>query len=280
MKLLRAIFTVFTISFLFYSCSGNPFINLDALKENLNIKEFPEQKDYPEADALVLTELHDVSLKIDSNYDLETVEKVQKAVKLFKNIDKYASVEISFLGEDKLSELKARTIKPDGTVVELKSEDFHTIVGHGGDDGYYSDEKTIKFTFPAVEKNCIIEYEYFIEEFYPFVTDVWHLQGSIPKLQNIYKLTVPEILVRPRTMGGVGWNWKYKTSNCTLPQPEFQRNNDPGEGTIDKSVTFSWEQKDVPGFNPEPMMPPYSNYLQSVKFAPSKWEKWNDISGW
>src|SRR5271157_4551158 len=75
---------------LFLSCSSGSFVNLGSLKTELNLKEFPEQKDYPDADALVLYELHNVKVYIDENYDVRTIESVTSVTKLFKNIEDYA----------------------------------------------------------------------------------------------------------------------------------------------------------------------------------------------
>ncbi|MDR3626358.1 MAG: DUF3857 and transglutaminase domain-containing protein [Ignavibacteriaceae bacterium] len=271
---------LFITSIMFFSCSSVSFIDLNSLKEQLHLKEFPEQKLYPEADALVLSEMHDVSLSIVGNYDIETIEKVQKVVKIYRNIEKYSSVEIFVLSGDIISDLKARTIKPDGSEVVLKSDDFHTIIGGGYDYNFYSDEKTIKFSFPAVEKNCIIEYEYRVIKLYPFVLDMWQIQSSIPKLQNIYRLTAPKILLQSKTQGGAGWTWKYKTYNCYVPRPEYQENSDQGSGSYNQTDSFTWEQNDIPAFEVEPMMPPRSDYLQYIKFAPAHWENWNNVSDW
>lgn len=165
----------FLSSLIFLSCSSSSFVDLESLKSELNIKDFPEQKDYPEADALVLYELHSVKVYLDDSYDVRTVESVTKVTKLFKNIEDYASMEIHTDSKDRLTNLSARTINPDGTVIELKEDDFHTITGNGDDYVFYSDRKTTKFTYPAIEKNCIVEYHYDIDEAYPFVQDEWNI---------------------------------------------------------------------------------------------------------
>jgi hypothetical protein len=245
----------------------------------LKLKEFPEQKDYPEADALILSEKHEVTIKINSDYDYETNEKVHIVIKLLKNIENHSSVELSVLNGDKISEINARTIKPDGSEVTLQSDDFHTIIGGGYYNTFYSDKKTIKFTFPAVEKNCLIEYEYTIDETYPSCEDEWYIQGELPKLQNIYTLTVP-IVTLNKEKSNYGLGVKYKANNCSIKTPDILRNNDSLNIQNLKSTTFTWEQKDIPAFEPDPMMPPRSNYVQYVELAPSKWRQWNDFSDW
>ncbi len=265
---------------LFLSCSSGSFVNLGSLKTELNLKEFPEQKDYPDADALVLYELHNVKVYVDGNYDVRTIESITRVTKLFKNIEDYASIEINTSSGDKLTRLSARTIKPDGTVLELKSEDFHTISGGGDNYVFYSDRQTTKFTFPAIEKNCIVEYHYDIDEAYPFVQDEWRIQSNIPKLKNLYRLTAPVLLLEPESKGGAGWAWRYTWYNCDLGEPVVQQPLTASTARLDQIVTFEWSKTNVPPFKPDPMMPSYDNYLQYVKFARSEWKTWTDLSKW
>jgi Domain of Unknown Function with PDB structure (DUF3857)/Transglutaminase-like superfamily len=267
------------LSFILLSCSSSPFVNIESLQQELDVKGFPQQSDYPEADAIVLSEVHDVRVIIEDNDDIGTIEKVTKVVKLFKNIESYAFVEIPTYNGDKLTNISARTIKPDGSTIELKDEDFHTSIGEGDNEVFYSDRKITKFTFPAIEKNCIIEYHYTIMEAYPFIQDEWRIQSSIPKLEDIYKLTVPILLMAPEVEGGAAWSWRYRFCNCPLESPTVDEDRRPSAAT-DKTVTYSWIKRNVPAFTPDPMMPCPDLYLQYVKFAPSDWETWNDISKW
>ena len=260
-------------SFLFLSCSSASFLSLDSLKEKLNIKDFPSQGDYPQADAIVLSETHHVTVVITSSYDIHTVEHITKVIKLFKNIDDHASVSIPIYSGNRLTDVAARTIKPDGTVIPLTSDDFHTVTGSEQGDVFYSDMKTVKFTFPAVEKNCIVEYQYTVYEDYPFIQDQWDIQSEIPKLQDVYTLTVPVILLTPTDRGGAGWNWHFKMFNCDLQKPTAKLD-------FGSKVSYTWTRSNVPAFKPDPVMSCYENYLQYVKFAPSDWKTWDDVSEW
>jgi hypothetical protein len=73
---------LFITSITFFSCSPKPviFTNIDLLKGQLNIKEFPEQKDYPEADALLLTEEHNVNITFNENRNTISTEKFYKVL--------------------------------------------------------------------------------------------------------------------------------------------------------------------------------------------------------
>ncbi len=268
------------LSVLFISCAPGPFMDLAALKQQLNIKSFPDQKDYPESDGVVLYELHDVQLRVNEEYGLETVDNVTRVIKIFKNLDRFSTVTIDIPWSDKLTYISARTIKPDGTIIKLKKEDFHKITGTGGNGVQYSDTKSVKFAFPAIEKNSIIEYHYSLYSPHPFLQAGWMIQGSLPELENIYRLTASILVLLPDAKGGLGWNWRYQWHNCDLGKPEFIKNLTPSTLTRDQTVTYQWVQTNVPPFESEPMMPPESNYLAYVEFAPSEWKTWNDVSGW
>ncbi len=268
------------LQFLSLSCSSVSYTDLQEIRTELNLKIFPEQKDYPEADAVVLWEEHDVHAILDDEYNLVTDEEVTRITKLFKNVDRYASVEIPIYSGDELLGIRARTIRPDGSAIELKSDDFHTTTGVGEGYVFYSDEKKVKFTFPDAEKDCILELHYKIHEARPFVEGVWAIQRSIPVLRNIFKLTVPVVLLEPQSRGGIGWTWRYKPYNCSLSEPAVQRDLTTSQATVDQTVTFTWSQNNVPAFKPDPMMGAYSNYLRYVKFSPSEWKTWDDISNW
>lgn len=269
-----------SLSSLFVSCGSSSFLDLDALKTQLKVKSFPIQKNYPESDGVVLYESHDVQLEVNEDYELETVDKVTRVIKLFGNFDWYTTVSLPVPWSDKLTDISARTINPDGKIVNLKKDDFHTISGMEGEGADYSDLKTVEFTFPAVEKNSIVEYNYSIYSQHPFLQTGWLIQGPLPKLESIYKLTASALVLLPPGEGGLGWSWRYQWRNCDLGAPQIIKNSNPSHITREQTYTYEWVQRDVSPFKAEPMMPPESRYLQYVEFAPADWKTWNDVSKW
>lgn len=272
-------------SLLFVSCSSSSFTSLDRLKSQLGVEHLPDAKDYPDDDAVVLSEVHNVKAIIDKDNFLETDEKITMVVKLFRNLSDYSSVELTIQNGEKLESVSARTILPDGSVIVLKPGDFHTISGDDGGDVFYSDAKKVKFTFKGVEKNCIVEYNYRVRSQYAFVQDLWAIQSEIPILKNTYRLTVPVMLIMPRNRGGYGWNWRYKAFNCKVGEPKFDARVTGDLSYIDVGktkglATLEWTRRNIPAFRPEPMMPPLSDYIRYVKFARSEWTTWNSISEW
>jgi cellulose synthase operon protein C len=289
MKKYIAILFCLSISFLFFSCASGPFDSLDKLKDQLNIKNFPEQKDYPEADALVLSEYHDANVVVgpEKNIMVTSIggtrfvtEVTNREVKkVFKNVEKHAFEEIYLSSSEELINLNARTIKTDGTIIDLKKEDFHTIIGAGQDAAFYPDFKKIRFTYPGIEKNSIVEYEYKIRVKYPFVRDEWEVQSRLPKLQNIYRLTVP-ILFLKEGSDGKDDGWKFKAFNFSLKNPSIENNAAVTSSYSLNTVVCTWDERNIPAFEPDPVMGADQNYIRNVKFIPSEWETWSDVSKW
>src|SRR5579864_5150198 len=69
---------------------------------------------------------------------------------------KYADVEIPIDPGDSLLELKARTIRPDGTIVDFKDKPFEKTVRKSRGIKIVA----LVFTFPEVSTGCILEYRY------------------------------------------------------------------------------------------------------------------------
>lgn len=261
------------------ACSSSTFYNLNDVKNQLEVSEFPGQNDYEDADAIILKEEHEVDIKLDSDYGIETTETTHILKKLLKNIEDNSEVEIYIDSEDKLTDISAKTIKPDGTEVVLSSSDFHTSTGQGTSNSFYTDDKTVKFTFPSIEKNCFVEYKFSILKRYSSVFSRWRIQKRYPILYNSYKLTAPILLLTPRP-NGAGWKFQYRPYNCEVETPDFVKNMAYTKSEKDLNVSFTWVKKDIPALVLEPLMPPYDDLVQFVQFSRSEWKEWSDVSKW
>ena len=116
--------------------------------EDLALKDNPAS---PGAHAMIL-------------YRESMVDAVQSSVREYVRIKifteegrKEANVEIPFVkGFDDIQDVRARTIRPDGTVVNYEGKPFEKMVVKVS--GYKVLAKT--FTLPDVQPRCIIEYRY------------------------------------------------------------------------------------------------------------------------
>ncbi|HWX54893.1 MAG TPA: DUF3857 domain-containing protein [Verrucomicrobiae bacterium] len=148
----------------------------------------------------------------------------------------------------RISDLKARTIHPDGSIVEFTGKPFEKTVlkGHG----FKFQAKT--FTFPDVTPGSIIEYKYKLrgEEGYLSTINSWTIQHGL--------FTVREHLV-------------FKASEVPLEgvsggtNVSFLSRNLDKKPTI-KNHTVELTMENVPAFQPESNMPPEDDYKPQVRF--------------
>ena len=181
-------------SIILSACStGLVLDELDFTLRQLNLSKLPDQENYPDADAVIILDLTHNQL-VQEKDNLVTYELHHIIKKIFRNTNEQSTVNIYVYQDEEFLGIKARTIRPDGKVIDLKSDDFYTITGLGESTLLFSDIKIIRFTFPAVEKDCLIEYviEKKINE--PFVNDVWQIQNDSPTLRNQYSLSMPMIM--------------------------------------------------------------------------------------
>ncbi len=102
-------------------------------------------------------------VRIDDNPEGDLIFNHYIRVKVFTDRGRESQSKIDlpygniYGGETKIQDIAARTIKPDGSIVELKKEDVfeRTIVKTSG-----LKVKARSFAMPAVEPGCIIEYRW------------------------------------------------------------------------------------------------------------------------
>lgn len=279
------VFLSLSFSIASLSCWSGFVTGLDKLRSELGSENSPTRKEYPDDDAVVLSETHDVTLTTGNENYLVTDDRVTMILKLFKDVSDHSLVEFTIDHGETLESVAARTIRPDGSVIALGPGDFHITPAVDDDDAFSSDARKVEFTFKGVEKDCIVEYTYRIRSMYVFAQDLWEVQSTIPILENTYRLTVPVMAVIPLFMGGYGWNWGFQPFNCTLGKPKIDTRVSRDMlnlqvGKVEGTVTLEWNKKNIPAFRPERMMPPYSDYIQYVRFASSAWTTWSSISRW
>jgi transglutaminase superfamily protein/uncharacterized protein DUF3857 len=176
----------------------------------------------------------------------------------------YADVEIPVLtlGDfvEDITDLKARTIKPDGTIVEFTGKPYEKVIFKGR-----GDKVSVKaFSMPAVSVGSIIEYKYRARVSAPaysfvkvFARNSWDIQDEL--------FTVKEHLFY-QPYGG------QEFQSTTRPQFYF-------DGARISNVTMNLKEKpqakgsdseleltNVPPFEREEFMPPENNYKPSVIF--------------
>ena len=228
---------------------------------HLFLKQTPTADEHPNAGADFLYSYDYVEFFRDGT----SVTKHLSRIKIFNERGRnFATHSISYReGYQQVKILFAHTIKPDGRVLALDSRDVHDASEYAGYE-FYTDIKVKRFTMPAVEDGCIIEYAYEIKNLKPVLSfdyfETFFCQNFYPIEEDIMEIVLP-----------ADREFKYKNFKTTLT-PEIISN-----GTKKRYVFKNTKQKEI---FPESRMP--SLYDREVFPQLSVWtlNSWDTISQW
>jgi hypothetical protein len=171
---------------------------------------------------------------------------------------KYADVELPYLrGRFKITEIKARTIHSDGTVIDFEGKPLDKIIFKAH--GFKAHVKT--FTLPDVQVGSILDirYGWHFDDDYSLWQPDWQVQ------QDLFQKKVSFIYLPSSLAGHISWSAYLPKENL----PQYGKDN---------RITLDMEN--VPALLPEPYMPPMSSLRWRVNFyyvyASSKEEYWKD----
>jgi Domain of Unknown Function with PDB structure (DUF3857) len=209
---------------------------------DLALKDNPKS---PGADAMILYRED----SIDEN-NSSIIEYMR--IKIFTQTGaKYGDIEIPYAkGFSNINNLKARTIRPDGSIVEFQGKPFDKMIVKSG--GVKVLAKT--FTLPDVSPGCIIEYRYREQrDVENYINEQWVVQGDL-YLRN------GRFAIRP-----------YIGPNAQ--QLAMRRYWIPEESKIQKQPNgeYALEVHDIPGLEIEDYMPPADSMRARVDFFYRGW---------
>jgi len=173
-------------------------------------------------------------IRIDDGGENDLVLNHYVRIKIFteRGRDQYSKVDIPFLAGIKIKDVAARTIKPDGTIVELLKDDIieKTVVKVSG-----LKLRTKTFAFPGIEPGAIIEYK-------------WKEVRSNSSANNMrlqFQRDIPVQAVTYRIKPAKDMSWDVRAFN--MDRFNFQREKNGFDVTTVNRM---------PAFREEPMMPP------------------------
>jgi hypothetical protein len=249
-------------------CFGGTEDWLPVTPQDYAFKEVPGS---PGAPAVMLYYRHD----IDDNTQSEFVYARIKV--LNAKGQTYADVEIPVVNVlVEMTDLKARTIRPDGSIVEFNGKVFEKTIFKGR--GIKLAVKA--FAMPEVSEGCIIEYKYRLvwrkdlAWVGKFSSDRWILQHDL--------FTVKENFSFIPFTGGVYQShsgYQYEWNGATVSFVSVNMKDKPK----DKGSNIEYAMEKVPAFESEGFMPPEDNYKPSVRFFylskgdPSTDKVWQEI---
>ena len=173
-------------------------------------------------------------IRIDDGGDNDLVLSHYVRIKIFteRGRDQHSKIDIPYVDGIKIKDVAARTIKPDGTIVELGKEDIieKTVVKVSG-----LKLRTKTFAFQGIEPGAIIEYK-------------WKEVRSNSSANNMrlqFQRDIPVQAVTYRIKPAKDTSWDVRPFN--MDPFDFQREKNGFDVTTVNRV---------PAFREEPMMPP------------------------
>jgi Flp pilus assembly protein TadD len=246
------------------------------------ITKAPGQEEYPDAGAVILLDQE----KLTIHADMTQTREIHKVIKILNDRGKWrAEVEISYDSLDERVHVDlARTIRPDGKIVNVGKEAMRDLTLWGGFP-MYSNAKYKVISMPEVEEGAMIEYKATVRSsglrFDEYFSDFFGFQDYEPTVVSRYILEVPKGLyfkthflhtdpIQPR-VEHIG---KPGDSNSNSVEAQF---TNPGERN--KSLLRStWEMKDVPAIKWERKMPGLVDI--SPRILVSSFPDWEAFSQW
>ena len=163
-----------------------------------------------------------------------------------------------------VTDVHARTIRPDGSVLTLAAGDVHETSPYS-DFTLYDDARNVSFSLPGAEPGAIVDYEYTVRTRRPLgpgrFADAWWLAGTEPTRLNRYTLIVP-----------AGMPLGFRAHNA--PHVKWTQSLSP-DG---KSRLLCWETWDAPAVSEEADMPPLEAIAPYVEV--STWPSWQSVARW
>jgi hypothetical protein len=184
-----------------------------------------------------------------------------------------ATVELPYWhGSWKISEIKGRTIHPDGTVVPLDIKPADLMVAKSGDEQI----KRKVFTLPSVEVGSILEYSYIIsygdncdqmDGSCFFVPPTWQIQKSHFVHKAHYVFTPPPTYSPSHASGSFAVMRTLADSRGRIVQSIVYLQRLPSGVAVKTGMTsYTVDLTDVPPIPEEEWMPPLSSLVYKVAF--------------
>lgn len=175
-----------------------------------------------------------------------------------------ANVHLAFNSAfEKIRIIRARTIRKDGAVVLVKLADIQEVAPYSGY-ALYSSIRAKVLIMPAVEDDCIIDYEWEISGkstiMPPHFWSRWYFQSSEPTVLSRFTLITPA----DTGFGSQAYNAEIKPLATTSKDG--------------RTKTYVWEGRDFGEIEPEPNMPPASEVCPW--FEVSSVTAWDDVAAW
>jgi hypothetical protein len=220
--------------------------------------QIPVVSDYPSAGAIYLLD-EDIFYVSDRTEIRIVIMKI-----LNRRGHRYAEVATPYYRDQESMEVRGRTRRKDGTVLELKPEDVHEV-------SVSDDLRRKNFSLPGVEDGCLIHYEMVFRSNKYTLSGIRYFQNDEPTVLSRFSLVVPKHL-------RVIYYDSPPAVLDTAKEVAFQS---------EAVSLYSFAKRDLLPRETEPFMPPSFESFPSLGFAVAAEEDqaqleatWENTSQW
>src|SRR5260221_275137 len=181
------------------------------------------------------------------NYE-ELTEFFYRRIKVLNDKgNRFADVEVLVPPEGSISGLKARTVHPDGKIIEFAGKPYQKTLLKGR--GIKVLART--FTMPDVTVGSIIEYKYKIDSPGVFTDNYWTIQHELYTVKESFRM---------KPFGGLleGFEKGHQVAALSSRMPNNLKPRQKGSG-------YELEVENMPPFESENYMPPEDDYKPQVR---------------
>ena len=225
----------------------------------------PDATDYPDADAIILLNQfsHEVTPSGKSRYTTHQVVKILTE----RGVQNYDDIAIPHTPKAQYITVNvARTIAPDGSIIEPPDEAFNDVTPPGLlSYNLYSDSMWRVISMPALKPGVCIEYQVTLEdagaESVGSTSWFWggySFQSTDPTLQSAYALRVPQET-----------DFKWKAIHCQL-NPQILHE--------EETSTYLWTYGETPALKTEYNMPATNDIVPRLSY--SSVGSWEAVYNW
>ena len=218
----------------------------------------PKPEQWPNASKVTMHDFADVTIRPDGSSRTVT----RQTIRIFAaRARDEGEIKIPYNGAfETIKLVRARTIRPNGQVVEVKPADVRSAAPSD-----YDDAKVLSFSMPAVEPGAILDYEYVTDQKASQLPghhwSQWYFQsGFDPVLHTRLTVNIPKAL-----------NIRTLMRNAKV-EPKKQVSAD-GQRTL-----YTWESKNLDALFTEPLMPDMERTLPKLTY--STLPDWQVIAKW
>lgn len=231
------------------------------------ISQSPGQSEYPQAGAIVLLSDEKVEITPQNNQ----VEEVRYLIKILNDRGKeeFSETQTSYDSTFEKVELEyARTIKPDGTVVEVGTRHIRDVSKYMNFP-LYSNVRVQIISFPEITNGSVIEYKLKI-----------YRNQLINKKDFVipYSVQLPEPILLAKFVLVVPKDRKLHLRFINEEYNNFKAELSPKIEEKDRKLVYRWQFSSIPQIIPESNMPPESEVNPAVII--SSFDNWQEIYKW